>query len=197
MSNQIVYTHERPDGRIIRIVHGDITQEQVDAIVNAANEHLAHGGGVAGAIVRRGGREIQEESTRWVREHGPVRTGTAAITGAGRLPARYVIHAVGPRWGMGDEERLLAQAVQSALALADEKGLQSISLPAISTGIFGFPKPLGAKVILDAVERYLDEHPASSLREVRLCNIDRETTELFVAEMERRYGKRGTQNAER
>ena len=197
MSNQIVYSHERPDGRIIRIVHGDITQEQVDAIVNAANEHLAHGGGVAGAIVRRGGREIQEESTRWVREHGPVRTGTAAITGAGRLPARYVIHAVGPRWGMGDEERLLAQAVQSALALADEKGLRSISLPAISTGIFGFPKPLGAKVILDAVERYLDEHPASSLREVRLCNIDRETTELFVAEMERRYGKRGTQNAER
>ena len=191
MSNQIVYSHERPDGRVIRIVHGDITQEQVDAIVNAANEHLAHGGGVAGAIVRRGGREIQEESTRWVREHGPVRTGTAAITGAGRLPARYVIHAVGPRWGMGDEERLLAQAVESALALADEKGLRSISLPAISTGIFGFPKPLGAQVILDAVERYLDEHPQSSLREVRLCNIDRETTDLFVAEMERRHGKRG------
>ena len=92
---------------------------------------------------------------------------------------------------MGDEERLLAQAVESALALADEKGLRSISLPAISTGIFGFPKPLGAQVILDAVERYLDEHPQSSLREVRLCNIDRETTDLFVAEMERRHGKRG------
>jgi putative ATPase len=188
-SNQVVYTHQRPDGRIIRVVHGDLTEEQVDAIVNAANERLAHGGGVAGAIVRKGGREIQEESTRWVREHGPVRTGTAAITGAGRLPARYVIHAVGPRWGTGDEERLLAQAVQSALALADEKGLQSISLPAISTGIFGFPKALGAKVILDAVEAYLDEHPGSSLQEVRFCNIDRETTDLFLAEMERRYGE--------
>lgn len=195
-SNSIVYTHHRSDGRIIRVVHGDITQEQVDAIVNAANERLAHGGGVAGAIVRRGGREIQEESSRWVREHGPVPTGSAAITGAGRLPARYVIHAVGPRWGMGDEERLLAQAVQSALALADEKGLQTISLPAISTGIFGFPKPLGVKVILDAVEQYLDEHPESSLQEVRLCNIDRETTDLFLAEVERRHGKRGTQNAE-
>lgn len=189
-ANKIVYTHQRPDGRIIRVVHGDITAETVDAIVNAANERLAHGGGVAGAIVRKGGREIQEESTRWVREHGPVRTGTAAITGAGRLPARYVIHAVGPRWGIGDEERLLAQAVQSALALADEKGLQSISLPAISTGIFGFPKSLGAKVILDAVVRYLDEHPESSLREVRFCNIDRETTELFLGEMQSRYGER-------
>jgi len=187
MTNEVVYTHQRPDGRIIRVVQGDITAETVDAIVNAANERLAHGGGVAGAIVRKGGREIQEESSRWVREHGPVRTGTAAITGAGRLPARYVIHAVGPRWGMGEEERLLTQAVQSALALADEKGLQSISLPAISTGIFGFPKPLGAKVILDAVEEYLDEHPESRLREVRLCNIDRETTDLFLAEVEGRY----------
>ena len=189
MSNQIVYTYRRSDGRVIRVVHGDITAEEVDAIVNAANERLAHGGGVAGAIVRKGGREIQEESTRWVQEHGPVRTGTAAITGAGRLSARYVIHAVGPRWGMGDEERLLAQAVQSALALADEKGLQSISLPAISTGIFGFPKALGAKVILDAVEGYLDEHPESSLQEVRFCNIDRETTDLFLTEMRGRYGE--------
>ncbi len=189
MSNQIVYTYRRSDGRVIRVVHGDITAEEVDAIVNAANERLAHGGGVAGAIVRKGGREIQEESTRWVQEHGPVRTGTAAITGAGRLSARYVIHAVGPRWGMGDEERLLAQAVQSALALADEKGLQSISLPAISTGIFGFPKALGAKVILDAVEGYLDAHPESSLQEVRFCNIDRETTDLFLTEMRGRYGE--------
>ncbi len=177
--NQVVFSVERPDGRVIRVVHGDITEEPVDAIVNAANSHLAHGGGVAGAIVRRGGRVIQEESTRWVREHGPVPTGGAAITSGGRLPARYVIHAVGPRWGMGNEESLLYQAVQSALALADEKQIRSISLPAISTGIFGFPKPLGVRVILRAIEDYLRDHPTSSLREIRLCNIDKYTTDLF------------------
>jgi len=111
-----------------------------------------------------------------------VPTGGAAITGAGKLKARYVIHAVGPVWGIGNEEALLASAVKSALALADEKGLRSISLPAISTGIFGFPKPLGVQVILGAVQEYLDEHSDSSLTEVRLCNIDRATSGLFVEE---------------
>ncbi len=178
--NRVVATCQRPDGRLVRVVHGDITREEVDAIVNAANEYLAHGGGVAGAIVRAGGRVIQEESTRWVREHGPVPTGGAAITGAGRLPARYVIHAVGPRWGMGNEEDLLRRAVQSALALAEKHALRSISLPAISTGIFGFPKPLGARVIFQAVMDYLDAHPNTSLQEVRLCNIDTFTTNLFA-----------------
>lgn len=190
MPNEVVATWERPDGRKVVVVHGDITEEHVDAIVNAANEHLAHGGGVAGAIVRKGGREIQEESTRWVREHGPVPTGSAAVTTAGRLPAKYVFHAVGPRWGMGNEEALLRQAVQSALRIAHEKGLRSVSLPAISTGIFGFPKPLGVKVILDAVVEFLDQQPDTSLQEVRLCNIDRYTTELFAAEVTKRQHSR-------
>lgn len=177
------FTYARADGRILRVVHGDITEEAVDAIVNAANEHLAHGGGVAGAIVRKGGRQIQDESTRWVREHGPVRTGSAAITGGGALKARYVIHAVGPVWGTGNEEALLARAVTSALSLADENGVETISLPAISTGIFGFPKALGAKVIVRAVQEYLDGHPASSIREVRFCNIDAVTTDLLRDEL--------------
>jgi putative ATPase len=180
--NEVRHTHTRPGGRVLRVVQGDITEEEVDAVVNAANEQLAHGGGVAGAIVRAGGREIQDESRQWVREHGDVPTGGAAITGAGRLKARYVIHAVGPVWGMGNEEALLAGAVRSALALADEHGLRSISLPAISTGIYGFPKPLGAQVILGAVQEYLDEHSDSSLREMRLCNIDSATCELLVEE---------------
>ncbi len=179
---QALHTHTRPDGRVVRVVQGDITEEDVDAIVNAANERLAHGGGVAGAIARKGGNEIQEESRRWVAEHRPVPTGAAAITSAGKLKARYVIHAVGPVWGVGNEEALLADAVASALTLADEKGLRSVSIPAISTGIFGFPKPLGAHVILGTVMDYLDAHSDFSIREVRLCNIDRETTELFVEE---------------
>ncbi len=180
--NDILYTHTRPDGRVLHVVRGDITEEEVDAIVNAANEQLAHGGGVAGAIVRAGGREIQDESRQWVREHGDVPTGGAAITGAGNLKARYVIHAVGPVWGMGNEETLLAGAVKSALALADEHSLRSVSLPAISTGIYGFPKPLGAQVILGAVQDYLGEHADSAITEMRLCNIDSATSELFAAE---------------
>jgi O-acetyl-ADP-ribose deacetylase (regulator of RNase III) len=175
-----LHTHERPDGRVVRVVQGDITEEDVEAVVNAANERLAHGGGVAGAISRKGGPEVQRESDAWVREHGPVPTGGAAITTGGSLKARYVIHAVGPVWGQGDEESLLASAVTSALSLADERGLASVSLPAISTGIFGFPKPLGAKVILRSVIEFLDSRPETSLREVRLCNIDEETCELFV-----------------
>lgn len=177
-----------PTGQWVRAVQGDLTQERVDAIVNAANSSLAHGGGVAGAIVRAGGYEIQEESNRWVREHGPVPTGSAAITGAGRLPARYVIHAVGPVWGTGDEERKLASAVQSALRLADEHGLESISMPGISSGIFGFPKPLAAQVIVRAAREYLEAHPETSLKEVRFCNIDAQTAQYFAQEVRRQFG---------
>src|SRR4029453_99863 len=92
---------ERPDGGTLPVIEGDITEQDVDAIVNAANEMLAHGGGVAGAIARKGGPEVMSESRRWVDEHGRVPTGGAAITGGGNLKARYVIHAVGPVWGGG------------------------------------------------------------------------------------------------
>src|SRR5437870_12571648 len=142
--------HLRPDGRSLRIIEGDITDQEVDAIVNAANEMLAHGGGVAGAIARKGGPEITSESRRWVEEHGRVPTGSAAITGGSALKARYVIHTVGPVWQGGSryEERLLASADRSALKLADERGLASIALPAISTGMFGYPsEPTGPDTV--------------------------------------------------
>lgn len=188
MARKILLEHQLPSGQTIRIVQGDITEEPVDAIVNAANERLAHGGGVAGAIVRRGGYEIQEESDRWVRTHGPVRTGSAAITGAGRLPARYVVHAVGPVWrNRGDEDELLASAVTAALSLAAQHQVKTISLPAISSGIFGFPKERAARVILDAVERFLLGHPEGPIREVNLTNIDDLTANIFLAEASRRY----------
>ncbi len=163
------------DGKKIKIVHGDITEEHVDAIVNAANSYLKHGGGVAGAIVRKGGRIIQEESDKI----GYVPVGEAAITTAGKLPAKYVIHAVGPRWGEGDEDNKLRSAVRSALELATEKGLKSISLPAISSGIFGFPKDRATKIIFETVVDFLKNVP-TTLEEVRLCNIDRYTSDLFV-----------------
>ncbi|HEX2162464.1 MAG TPA: macro domain-containing protein [Thermoanaerobaculia bacterium] len=135
----------------LEIVDGDITEVEVDAIVNAANEDLALGGGVAGAIRRAGGPSIQEECDRI--GHTPV--GTAVMTGAGNLPAKQVIHAVGPRMGEGDEDRKLSSAVRSALALADRYGLRSIALPAISTGTFGFPMDRAARITLTEVHRYL------------------------------------------
>jgi len=181
----ILYEGRLSEGVLLRVVQGDLTQEPVDAIVNAANEHLAHGGGVAGAIVRRGGFTIQQESDAWVRRHGPVRTGTAAITGAGALPARYVIHAVGPVWGSGDEDAKLTSAVRAALELAAQHQLASISLPGISSGIFGFPKERCAQVMLAAIRDYCASQPASSLREINLCNIDALTAHIFAAEARR------------
>jgi len=186
---QVLFEHRLESGQAICVVQGDLTAETVDAIVNAANEHLMHGGGVAGAISRRGGPAIQRESSEWVREHGPVPTGSAAITGAGSLPCRYVIHAVGPVWGTGDEEAKLASAVRAALDLADQQELRSISMPGISSGIFGFPKPLCAQVMLGVILEWLGEHPESSVRQVNACNIDGETARLFEAEARRRFGE--------
>jgi O-acetyl-ADP-ribose deacetylase (regulator of RNase III) len=174
-------------GRTLRLIHGDLTEEHVDAIVNAANAHLAHGGGVAGAIVRRGGREIQEESDAWVRQHGPASHDRPALTGAGRLPSRYVIHAVGPIWGEGNEDAKLSAAVTGALAAASEEQLESISMPAISTGIFGFPKERGARVILDAIQSFLAQQPSSSLRDIRITLIDEPSVTVFADEFRRRW----------
>lgn len=186
--SQILSQTTLPNGeRVLALVQGDITKEQVDAIVNAANEWLQHGGGVAGAIVRAGGEIIQEESNRI----GHVPTGSAAVTGAGRLPARYVIHAVGPIWNRytpEEADRLLASAVHSSLQRADELGIATVAFPAISSGIFGFPKDRCAKVMVGAIESYFAEHPQSSVKEVRVVLIDTRTIEAFQTEFASRYG---------
>jgi len=154
-------------GRLLRLVENSLLQEPVEAIVNAANEHLAHGGGVAGLISRAGGPAIQEESLR----KAPVPTGGAVWTGAGRLPFRYVIHAVGPLWRGGDqgEAKLLHSAVTAALRVAAELGLGSLSLPAISTGIFGYPLENALPVMVGAIREFLTKD--STLREVRICEL--------------------------
>ena len=164
----------------LELTQGDITAMETDAIVNAANERLAHGGGVAGAISRRGGAEIQRQSDAWVREHGPVPTGSAAITGGGRLPARYVIHAVGPVYdGTPRLAEKLASAVRSSLALADEHDLKSVALPAISTGIFGYPLDEAARVMLSAAVKYLEGE--TGLERVVFCLYGQGAFEGFVA----------------
>lgn len=158
---------------------GDLSSQRVDAIVNAANEILQHGGGVAAAIVRAGGSVIQQESTAWVAEHGPVRPGSAAITSAGSLPARYVIHVVGPRYQAGqDNVNLLRQAVTAALDAAALSGCKKVALPAISAGIFGYPRAEACEVIVTACRDWLDRRPGL-LSEVRLVGYDEAAAEDF------------------
>jgi O-acetyl-ADP-ribose deacetylase (regulator of RNase III) len=139
------------DGTFLELLDGDITEIEIDAVVNPANEKLQLGSGVAGAILEKGGSSIQNECDRI----GGAAVGTAVITGAGELTAKHVIHAVGPRMGEGDEDRKLSSAVRSALALADRHGLRSIAVPAISTGNFGFPTDRCARVTLTEIHRYL------------------------------------------
>ncbi len=171
---------ENPDIAII-LKKGDITEEPVDAIVNAANSHLQHGGGVAGAIVRKGGYVIQEESNKI----GYVPVGNAAITTAGKLPAKKVIHTVGPRWGEGDEDNKLTNAVYNALKVADENNLYTIAFPAVSSGIFGFPKDRCARVMLNAVKKYMNENPNTKIKMLEFCIIDDLTVEIFEKEFKK------------
>jgi O-acetyl-ADP-ribose deacetylase len=178
--NTVLREFQLPGSGCIQIVQGDLTEENVDAIVNAANSHLQHGGGVAGAILRSGGPEIQAESNAWVQQHGPVSHAQPVYTRAGRLACRYVIHAVGPVWGEGDEDHKLAQAVSGSLALAERLELESLALPAISTGIFGFPKERAARIILKTVREFLTSPACNHLKLVRLTLYDQPTLEAFL-----------------
>lgn len=169
------------NGKTLRLIQGDITERTVEAIVNAANSYLQHGGGVAGAIVRKGGQVIQEESDKI----GFVPVGSAAITNAGKLPARFVIHAVGPRMGEGDEENKLRNAVLSSLNIAAEKGLKSISFPAISSGIFGFPKDKCAAVLVETAADYIKKNLQSSIELIEFCVFDDNTAGYFKSQMDK------------
>jgi O-acetyl-ADP-ribose deacetylase (regulator of RNase III) len=163
------------------LIEGDITDLEVDAIVNPANEQLQLGTGVAGAIREKGGPSIQEECDRI----GGTPVGTAVMTGAGHLKAKRVIHAVGPRMGEGDEDKKLASAVRAALALADRRGLKSIAVPAISTGNFGFPVERAARVILTEIQRFLQG--GTKLERVVLCLYGAEAFGIFKKELRRGF----------
>ncbi|SRR5258706_1758818 len=175
-------------GQTTQIVQGDITTEAVDAIVNAANEHLQHGGGVAWAISKKGGPAIQKESDAWIRQHGLVPHSHPAWTSGGLLPAKYVIHAVGPVWGDGDEDKKLSEAVTGSLRVADELRCSSMALPAISTGIFGFPKDRAAGIIFSAIEKYFESNP-SNLKVVKLTLFDQATVDVFIKTWHEKWGQ--------
>jgi O-acetyl-ADP-ribose deacetylase (regulator of RNase III) len=174
------YSMERVINRsILELVQGDITEMETDAIVNAANAQLVLGGGVAGAIKKKGGAAIQEECNRI----GGTHVGGAVITTGGNLKAKNVIHAVGPRMGEGDEDRKLKDATLNSLKIADQHQLESISFPAISTGIFGYPLDRCARIMLSTTIEYLKGE--TGLRRVVFCLYGEESFSAFTDEFGR------------
>lgn len=169
------------EGTQLELIEGDITELDVDAIVNAANEDLQLGDGVAGAIRDQGGPSIQDECNRI----GGAAVGTAVITGGGELTADHVIHAVGPKDGEGDADRKLASAVRASLALADRHGLKSLALPAISTGNSGFPMDRCARILLTEVYRYLQG--GTKIERVVVSLRDDDAFETFKRELRRGF----------
>jgi len=158
---------------VLELIQGDITDQATDAIVNAANAALQLGGGVAGAIRRRGGPAIQEECNRI----GGTYMGGAVITTGGNLLAKHVIHAVGPIHGDDHEDEKLKDATLNSLKLADKNHLKSIAFPAISTGIFGFPRDRCATIMLSTTIAYLDGH--TGIEKVVFCLYDKSTLRIF------------------
>jgi len=171
---QLVLTN----GKRIIVKKGDITLETVDAIINPANSKLIHGGGAAKAIALKGGLEIITQSKEIITKIGYLPVGKAVITHGGSLPTKFVIHTVGPKMGEGDESNKLIKAVLNSLTLAELYNLRTVSMPAISSGIFGFPKYLCAEIILKTTYHFLMQ-PDIKLEAVTMCNHDEETYTFF------------------
>ncbi len=165
----------------IEIIKGDITKISVDVIVNAANSSLRGGGGVDGAIHRVGGKKILEECREIVSRQGECKTGQAVITTAGKLPANFVIHTVGPVWhgGKNNEEELLADCYTNSLKIAVEKGCKTIAFPNISTGIYHFPKDKAADISINSILAFLKNN--QSIENVLLVCFDEENFSLLIS----------------
>jgi O-acetyl-ADP-ribose deacetylase (regulator of RNase III) len=169
--------------RVLELLDDDITEMQTDAIVNAANDRLILGGGVAGAIRRKGGPEIQQECNKI----GGTFVGGAVITTAGNLKAKHVIHAVGPRMGEGNENEKLKNATLNSLKVADENNLKSISFPAISAGIFGFPIERCAEIMLKTTIDYLKGQ--TGLEKVVFCLFGNDSYNVFENRLKQEISK--------
>lgn len=163
----------------IELIKGDITKIKADAIVNAANRGLLGGGGVDGAIHRAGGKEIMDECIKIRNKQGGCDTGKAVITTAGKLPAKYVIHTVGPVWngGHNNEEMLLAECYRNSMELADTYGVKDIAFPNISTGVYHFPKDLAAQIAINTVNDFLKKN--SSINRVIFVCFDDENYNIY------------------
>lgn len=164
---------------MIKILLGDITEQDTDTIVNAANPHLCGGGGVDGAIHRKGGPKILEECKEIIKKIGILQTGKAVITSGGNLKAKFVIHTVGPVFngGKNNEPELLRSCYQESLKLCLKNGIKTIAFPSISTGAFGYPKELAAPIAISAVSDFLREN--EGIEEVRFLLFDKETEKIY------------------
>ncbi len=181
MGGEILHLEDGIQGRRFEIIRGNLLDEPVDAIVNAANGRLAHGGGVAGILARAAGPGLQEESDRLVRARGTLPTGSAVMTGAGALAFKGIVHAIGPRQGEGDEETLLVRALTAAFEQADTAGWHSLSFPAVSSGIFSVPLDVCARAYLRAARDWLARAPGASLQTLRLCLRDQPVIDAVLA----------------
>jgi len=179
----VIAREEYPGGHAFEVVTGDLLAEPVDAIVNAANGRLAHGGGVAAAIARAAGPALEAEGDRIVAERGTIEVGEAVVTNAGRLPFEGVIHAIGPHRGAGQEEDRLVQALGAAFLRAHERGWASVSFPAVSSGIFAVPLDVCARAYVRAVRGFFAAHPETSVRTIRLCLLPGPLGALVKAEL--------------
>ena len=165
----------------ITVIEGDLTTQEVAAVVDPANEYLVAGGGLSAAIVRAGGETIQQESHAWVAAHGPLSPGVAAVTGAGTLAARYVIHVAGPVHREGQNNAgLLATAVAAALDAAAAEECPTVAMPAISAGVFGYPLAAATAVIARSAADWARRHPRA-LDEIRLIGYDTAAADAFRA----------------
>ena len=183
MNYRVINEIKIKDGRMLMLVEGDITERNVDVIVNPANSYLRHGGGIASTIVKKGGSIIQEESNKI----GFIKVGSSTITSSGILPCKAIIHTVGPRMGEGNEDEKLSKAINSCLELGLLKGFESISIPAISSGIFGFPKDRCAKILVNETISFLKnlEDSSTGIKLVEFCVLGKETLQAFVYEFEK------------
>jgi len=156
-------------GRRFEVAIHDLLYEQTDCIVNAANGRLAHGGGVAAAISKAAGLQMDQECDAWIAEHGQVPTGGAVATTAGKLRFKGIIHAVGPMMGQGDEENKITEALRTSFQIAHKEQWRSLSFPGISSGIFSVPHQICARAYLNAVRGFFEDYEDSPLRLIRLC----------------------------
>ena len=178
----------RFEGVNLSVLLGDITEQQVGIIVNAANQQLAHFGGLAAAIVRKGGSSIKKESQEYIKKYGNVKTGEVAFTKPGKLKCDYVIHAVGPIYqGSSKDSVLLRNAIWNTLVKAEVLKATSIAIPAVSSGIFGFPKLLCAEILINTTKEFI-KNKRTVLDDIRFVNKDNKTTDLMTQQFLKIFG---------